>query len=367
MIGTSRTSPYELFVRTNRPFDYAELLIKAAAVSGSVRARMQPMLTAHMADAAVQPLPSPQGAGEKVLVVEDSPTVAQLVALKLRAGGYSVELVADGPAALDATRRDSPDLILCDVVMPGMDGYELTRTLRRDPRTAGVSIIMLTALGNVMEGLDAGADDYIVKPFNDIELMARIKSVLRRNKDLRALSPLTGLPGNFSIAEEIEHRIRDEEHFAVMYADLDNFKPYNDHYGFARGDKVLRMTALLIQDVALSHEDQNVFVGHVGGDDFIIVTPSHLAESIAQRIVERFDDRAIKLYDPKDAARGYIEIENRMGQIQRFAPVSISVGIATSEIRAFTHYAEAVAVASEMKSFTKKSTGSTWAVDRRGH
>jgi diguanylate cyclase (GGDEF)-like protein len=152
-----------------------------------------------------------------------------------------------------------------------------------------------------------------------------------------------------------------------MYADLDNFKPYNDHYGFARGDNVLRMTALLIQDVALSHEDQNVFVGHVGGDDFIIVTPAHLAESMAQRIVERFDDRAIKLYDPKDAARGYIEIENRMGQIQRFAPVSISVGIATSEIRAFTHYAEAVAVASEMKSFTKKSTGSTWAVDRRGH
>jgi diguanylate cyclase (GGDEF)-like protein len=308
----------------------------------------------------------PTGNGEKVLVVEDSPTIAHLVAAKLRAGGYDTTVVESGEQALQAAREITPELVLCDVVMPGMDGYELTRSLRRDPRTSGVSIIMLTALGDVMEGLDAGADDYVVKPFNDIELLARIKSVLRRNKDLRALSPLTGLPGNFSIHEEIERRIRSQEEFAVMYADLDNFKPYNDNYGFTRGDEVLSMTAHLIQDVALSRGEEDVFVGHVGGDDFIVVAPAHLAEGIAEEIVDRFDLEAPRLYEPSDAARGFIEIENRMGDLQRFPTVSISVGIATSTVRAFTHYAEATAVASEMKSFTKKSLGSSWAIDRRG-
>jgi diguanylate cyclase (GGDEF)-like protein len=307
----------------------------------------------------------PSGGGEKVLVVEDSPTIAQLVAAKLRSGGYDPTIVESGEQALQSARDETPDLILCDVVMPGMDGYELTRLLRRDPRTAGASIIMLTALGNVMEGLDAGADDYVVKPFNDIELLARIKSVLRRNKDLRAISPLTGLPGTFRIHEEIERRIRSNEEFAVLYADLDNFKPYNDYYGFTRGDEVLRLTAHIIQDVATA-EDDGVFVGHVGGDDFILVAPADRAEGIAEEIVDRFDREARRLYEPRDAARGYIEIENRMGELQRFATVSISIGIATTSTRSFTHYAEATAVASEMKSFTKKSAGSSWAVDRRG-
>jgi diguanylate cyclase (GGDEF)-like protein len=308
----------------------------------------------------------PSGSGERVLVVEDSPTIAHLVAAKLRVGGYEPTIVETGEQALRAAREENPELILCDVVMPGMDGYELTRLLRRDPRTAGASIIILTALGNVMEGLDAGADDYVVKPFNDIELLARIKSVLRRNRDLRAISPLTGLPGNFRIHEEIERRIRSGEAFAVLYADIDNFKPYNDYYGFTRGDEVLRMTARLIQDVAMSGNDEGVFIGHVGGDDFIIVATADLAASIAEEIVARFDNEAPRLYEPPDAARGYIEIENRSGELQRFAPLSISIGIATSVVRAFTHYAEATAVASEMKSFTKRSPGSSWAVDRRG-
>ena len=311
-------------------------------------------------------VPTPTGNGEKVLVVEDSPTIAQLVAAKLRAGGYNTTLVESGEQALKTAKEIRPDLILCDVVMPGMDGYELTRSLRRDPRTSGVSIIMLTALGDVMEGLDAGADDYVVKPFNDLELLARIKSVLRRNKDLRAISPLTGLPGTFLIHEEIERRIRSQEDFAVLYADLDNFKPYNDFYGFTRGDEVLSLTARLIQDVALSRESESVFVGHVGGDDFIMVAPAHLAEAIAEDLVDRFDLEAPRLYEPSDAARGYIEIENRMGELQRFPTVSVSIGIATSKVRTFTHYAEAPAVASELKSFTKKSPGSSWAIDRRG-
>jgi diguanylate cyclase (GGDEF)-like protein len=302
---------------------------------------------------------------DRILVVEDSPTVARLVATKLEAAGYQTLVAPDGKAALESAQQNCPDLILCDVVMPGLDGYELTRRLRDDPRTTSVSIIMLTGLGNVMEGLESGADDYIIKPFNDLELLARIKSVLRRTRQMRAVSPLTALPGNVRIEEEIERRISIGLDFAVMYADIDNFKPYNDYYGFARGDDVLMMTAKLIQDVVLSVGGPLSFVGHIGGDDFIAVVDPEHSQKIAEDIIARFDATAMKLYDPADAARGYIEIENRMGGLQQFPPLSISLGIATTSTRKFTHFAEAVAVASELKSFSKKKDGSTWAIDRR--
>jgi diguanylate cyclase (GGDEF)-like protein len=302
---------------------------------------------------------------DRILVVEDSPTVARLVATKLESAGYETLVAPDGRAALESAQQNCPDLILCDVVMPGLDGYELTRRLRDDPRTTSVSIIMLTGLGNVMEGLESGADDYIIKPFNDLELLARIKSVLRRNKQMRAVSPLTALPGNIRIEEEIERRISTGLDFAVMYADIDNFKPYNDYYGFARGDDALTMTAKLIQEVALSVGGPSSFVGHIGGDDFIAVVGPEHSQKIAEDIIARFDETATKLYDPADAARGYIEIENRMGEPQKFPPLSISIGIATTGTRKFTHFAEAVAVASELKSFSKKKDGSTWAIDRR--
>jgi diguanylate cyclase (GGDEF)-like protein len=306
-------------------------------------------------------------ASDRILVVEDSPTVARLVASKLEAAGYETTVAPDALTALASAQGDCPDLILCDVVMPGLDGYELTRRLREDPRTTSVSIIMLTGLGNVMEGLESGADDYIIKPFNDLELLARIKSVLRRNKQMRAISPLTALPGNVRIEEEIERRISLGLDFSVMYADIDNFKPYNDHYGFARGDDVLKATARVIQDAALAIEGPASFVGHIGGDDFIaVVDPDH-SQPMAEQIVARFEATVKELYDPTDAERGYIEIENRMGVVQRFTTLSISIGIATTTTRKFTHYAEAVAVAAELKGFAKGKDGSTWAMDRRSN
>jgi diguanylate cyclase (GGDEF)-like protein len=302
---------------------------------------------------------------ERILVVEDSPTVARLVATKLEAAGYETVVSPDGKAALEKAQREPPDLILCDVMMPGLDGFELTRRLREHPRTTSVSIIMLTGLDKVMEGLDSGADDYIVKPFNDLELLARIKSVLRRNKQMRAVSPLTGLPGNIRIEDEIERRISQGVEFAVIYADIDNFKPYNDYYGFARGDDALKATAKIIQDVSLSVGGSKSFVGHIGGDDFIAVVDPELSQDVAEEVITRFDAAALKLYDPVDAARGHIEIENRTGELQKFPPLSISLGIATTSTRKFGHYAEAVAVASELKGFSKKQDGSSWAVDRR--
>jgi diguanylate cyclase (GGDEF)-like protein len=306
--------------------------------------------------------------GEAILVVDDDPFIARLLEIELRAAGYEVRTASDGQKALELVAESCPDLVLADVMMPNMDGYELTRRLRLDGRTGSVSVIMLTARGlsaDKLEGFSVGADDYIVKPFDTPELLARIRGVLRRAKEMRAQSPLTGLPGNVRIEEEIEKRVAAGDLFAILYADLDNFKAFNDHYGFTRGDEAIQLSARLIQDLALEVGGQDVFVGHVGGDDFVVVCHADHATPTAERIVRVFGREATRLYDPGDQERGYIEVVNRRGETQRFPFLSISIGIATTAHRQFSHYAQAVAVATEMKSFTKQTPGSSWAVDRR--
>jgi diguanylate cyclase (GGDEF)-like protein len=307
-------------------------------------------------------------AGERVLVVDDDPFIARLLEIELRAVGYEVLLASDGQQALDAVAGSVPDLVLADVMMPNMDGFELTRRLRQDSRTATVSVILLTARGlsaDKLEGFSVGADDYIVKPFDTPELLARIRGVLRRAKEMRAQSPLTGLPGNVRIESEIEERVTAGDTFAILYVDLDHFKSFNDHYGFMRGDQVIQWTARLLQDVALELGGASTFVGHVGGDDFVVVCGADLAERIAETVIARFDAKAADQYDDADRAVGHIEVTNRRGEIQRFPFLSISIGIASTARRSFSHYAEAVAVATEMKSFTKGTPGSSWAIDRR--
>ncbi len=306
--------------------------------------------------------------GEHVLVVDDDPFIARLLEIELRAAGYEVGVAGDGVQALEAAQQRCPDLVLADVMMPNMDGFELTRRLRQDARTSSVSVIMLTARGlsaDKLEGFSVGADDYIVKPFDTPELLARIRGVLRRAREMRASSPLTGLPGNVRIEDEIEGRVSSGARFAILYADLDHFKAFNDHYGFMRGDQVIQFTARMIQEVALERSAGEAFVGHVGGDDFVVVCPPEVAEGLAAAIVERFDRESASLYDEVDSAAGLIEVTNRRGELQRFPLLSISIGLASTERREFAHYAEAVAVATEMKAYTKATAGSSWAIDRR--
>lgn len=308
------------------------------------------------------------GGGESLLVVDDDPFIARLLEIELKAAGYDVRVASDGVQAMESAQERSPDLVLADVMMPNMDGFELTRRLRQDPRTAGVSIIMLTARGlsaDKLEGFAIGADDYIVKPFDTPELLARIRGVLRRSRDMRAQSPLTGLPGNVRIEEEIDARVEQQIPFAILYADLDNFKSFNDHYGFMRGDQAIQATARMIEDVARELSLGTAFVGHVGGDDFVIVVAPDRATTVAQGIVDGFDKMAGDLYDGEDRERGFIEVVNRRGELQRFPVLTVSIGIATTDQRSFQHYAEAVAVAAEMKQFTKGASDSSWAIDRR--
>ena len=305
---------------------------------------------------------------ETILVVDDDPDIARFVEVNLRSAGYDVAVAGDGEEALEKAGELRPDLVLLDVMMPRIDGFEVAQRLRKNPQTANTSIIMLTAKAlsaDKVTGLQSGADDYIIKPFDPIELLARVKGTLRRAKEMRNLSPLTGLPGNIRIQEEIERQVREARPFAVLYCDLDNFKTYNDQKGFVRGDRLIQATARIIQDAVVESDPGEGFVGHVGGDDFVVVVNPDVGERIALRICERFDEARSGFYEAEDLDRGFIRMEDRKGVMQDVPLVGISVGIATTARRGFAHYGEAVAVATEMKQFAKRQLGSSYAVDRR--
>ncbi len=302
-----------------------------------------------------------------ILVVDDDADIVRFVEMNLRLEGYRVLVATDGLSALGMLATEQPDLVLLDVMMPGVDGIEVTRQIRADSRTSTLPVIMLTAKTMTADrvlGLTAGADDYIIKPFDTLELVARVRSTLRRNAEARSVSPLTSLPGNVRIEEEIAGRVSSDRPFAVAYLDLDNFKAFNDVHGFFRGDDVIHLLAAALRQ-AVQGANPPAFIGHVGGDDFVLVCLPAQVEELAAVTVSYFDEHVVDLHDPLDVERGGLDVIDRQGVLRRFPLVSVSVGIATSERRRFVDHRQVVAVATEMKGVAKGEVGSTIAVDRR--
>lgn len=303
-----------------------------------------------------------------VLVVDDDVDIARFLEMNLGFEGFEVVVAHDGYEALVQIERRRPDLVLLDVMMPRTDGVELCRQLRADPLTSSLPVIMLTAKGMVADrvvGLSAGADDYILKPFDTLELVARVRSTLRRNREMRGVSPLTGLPGNTRILDEIDDRVAGGEPYAVCYVDLDHFKSVNDAYGFLRGDQVIGTLARTLDRAVAEAGAPVPFLGHVGGDDFIVLCTPHQAQQVAERTIALFAEEAPGLYDAADAERGYLEVRNRQGQLQRSELLTVSIGIAMSTLRPYSDAREVVAVATGMKQVAKQTRGSFVAVDRR--
>jgi diguanylate cyclase (GGDEF)-like protein len=304
----------------------------------------------------------------RVLVVDDEPDLSMLIEHHLKAQGLEVHVAGDGPTAIEMAKRLQPDLILLDVMMQGMSGYAVCERLREDPRSANAFIIMLTARVQTedrMLGLTAGADEYLTKPFDPEELVARVKAALRRVREMRALSPLTGLPGNIHIQQRIERLVAESRPFALLYADLDHFKAYNDRFGFVRGDRAIQAVGIAIRDVVDAHGGPSAFTGHVGGDDFVAIVAPESAEIVAEGIVERFDRLVPELYDESDLVRGSIDVIDRRGEPQRYPLLTISVGVTSTENRTFGHFGEVVTVANELKQFAKREERSSYALDRR--
>jgi diguanylate cyclase (GGDEF)-like protein len=303
-----------------------------------------------------------------ILIADDDEDIVSFVETNLRLEGYETAIASDGEQALHVAYDRLPDLILLDVMVKKVDGYEVCQRLRADTRTRNISIVMLTAgtlSADRVVGLTAGADDYLIKPFDPVELVARVKTALRRSKQMRSINPLTQLPGNVQVQEEVAKHVAASEPFAMMYIDLDHFKPFNDHYGFLRGDEAIKLLARTAGEAINSHGGTTRFLGHVGGDDFIGIVDPDVAEAVAEQILTAWDLHIPDLYDPDDFANGYVEVEDRQKRMHRFPLCTVSIGIASNQERPIHSHWQASEIASEMKSYAKREPRSAYATDRR--
>ncbi|MCD6583907.1 MAG: response regulator [Candidatus Omnitrophica bacterium] len=303
----------------------------------------------------------------KVLVVDDDPDILELIEATLEEE-YQVIKVASGEEALHKVKELAPDIIILDYMLPDIEGPKICEKLREDPLFIHIPILMLTGKGEIedkIKGLDAGADDYMVKPFSPDELSARIRMLIRRSSINLDANPLTRLPGNVTITGELEKRIKSKEKFAVLYLDIDNFKALNDYYGFERGDEVIKSLGRILLEVTKKWGKTNDFVGHIGGDDFVIITSPSRAERIAQEIIAEFDKVSPNFFDEKERLQGFIETVDRMGNKRKFGFLTISIGIITNLHQEFSHVAEVSAKGADLKEFAKKFPQSKYIFDRR--
>jgi diguanylate cyclase (GGDEF)-like protein len=311
---------------------------------------------------------APRVTRDLVLVVDDDEQMLKLVKRVLERAGFECVAVGDGEAAHEAAVDWRPDIIVLDLELGATTGEQILTDLRRDFRTRLIPVIFLTvrsSLKDKVEHLLSGADDYITKPFIPEELVARLRAVITRATTTRELNPLTGMSGNSDILREITVRLVGQERFAVLYPDIDSFKSYNDHYGFVRGDDVIKTLSTIIVEVLEENPSRRHFAGHVGGDDFVILTEPQLAEHIADEITRRFDASVPALYDLADRERGWIEYEERNGDKIRAEFVSVSIGVVIAEPGSYPSAAARSARAAEVKGVAKRMPGSKWVLDRR--
>jgi len=305
---------------------------------------------------------------EKILIVDDDLDILDVIRITLETEGYQVIEAHDGQEAVDMIKKSTPDLLITDFKMPKICGDEVCRILKEDILLQHMPIIMLTGKGEITDkihGINAGADDYMVKPFEPQELVARVKMALRRTaRDLDA-NPLTKLPGNVSIINELHIRINKDELFAVCYVDLDKFKAFNDKYGFEKGDEVIKNTARILISSMQEKGTPQDFIGHIGGDDFVVVTSPEKVDSLCKKIIADFTAMVPGLYSKEDLDKGYIMGKDRKKKIRKIPLLSISIGVVTNEKRKINHVGEVGELGAELKEYAKSLPGSNYVTERR--
>lgn len=307
---------------------------------------------------------------QKILAVDDEPDILRLTQYLLESWGYEVATASNGREAIDVARIELPDLVLMDVNMEEMNGFEACEHLKSDYATSFIPVIMLTSqdqIHNKVIGLDKGADDYVIKTVDPLELKARIEMVIRRTQEQSNANPLTKLPGNVVIERVVRQRLTSGNLFAVCYADLDNFKAYNDKYGYEAGDRVIQHTARLLMQAVRQAGNPDDFVGHIGGDDFVLVTTPDRDDAICSEIVSVFDKTIPEFYDEEDRESQCIQVENRSGVMERFPIMSITIAVVSNVSDRFETSHVIAERAAELKKYLKRFQGSNYLSERRSH
>jgi GGDEF domain-containing protein len=279
---------------------------------------------------------------------------------------YRIVVFSSMPSALDCIYDSTPELIVMSIGDDDRAGIRVLNDLKSDPMFHPLPVLaILPEAFTISDWHDLLVEDYIRRQEMETDFAARVKLSILRSKRTMEINPLTRLPGNISINREIQERLDHSKEFAFGYADLDFFKPFNDRYGFSRGDEVIKMTARIILGVIKCRQPQGSFVGHIGGDDFVFIIDAPLAEEAAGEIIKAFDSLIPGMYDPADLSQGFIKSFDRRGKAAQFPVMCISIGVAETRHRTFDHYGEITEIAVEMKKLAKQFKGSCFKTDRR--
>jgi len=269
---------------------------------------------------------------------------------------------------IDIALKNIPSLIVINEDAIDRDVVELCRQIRRDEDNTITPVIVVSSNGDRehrMRILNESIEYFIKKPVDEGYLYYTVKNLNRLLSINRRISPLTGLPGNVQIHAELKKRLSNREDFSVLYLDLDNFKAYNDVYGFLKGDQIIEFTSRVILSCIHNRAAEHSFVGHIGGDDFIAIVPQINVELLCQDIIATFDSHVKQYFTDDDVEKGYIEVENRKGIIEQFPLTSISIGVVVADKGRFGNILEIGEIGAQVKHAAKSVMGSSYAVDRR--
>jgi diguanylate cyclase (GGDEF)-like protein len=299
-----------------------------------------------------------------ILVVEDEQSIAKLLKETLEIEGYRTTVVLNGEDAVQFALLEMPHLIILNVMLKpvqglsDMDGYDVILRLRSHPKTMHIPIIALSSLGQPADKIRAyerDVDGFLTKPFDFEELLAGIRRQLRRVQQ-SCLSPLTGLPGGLQVVRAINNKLDDVDPWSILYLDLDNFKAFNDVYGFLTGNEMILLVGYICQQAVYKYGNTNDFVGHIGGDDFVVVTTPDRAKPLCHYISARYKEDSASLYHPDDLRRGSISGVDRKGRPYQFPLVSLSIGVVNNQMNRPCSIQEVSFLAAEAKRNAKQST-----------
>ena len=285
----------------------------------------------------------------RLLIVEDDADISNMLRIYFNSQGFLVDVAPRGQDALEKTRQVMPHLLILDIMLPDIDGYEVCRALRTNTRTSHIPVLFLTQKderSDKLKGLELGADDYITKPFDIEELKLRVQNALARSERESLTDPGTGLPAGRLIEDQLRRVIR-QQGWAFLDVRINHFDPFKDVYGFIAGNDVLRFTAMLLGEVVDQAGTENDFIGHAGGDNFVIFTSQAAAAALKNRLKERFSAEIQTHYNFMDRQQGFMLAPVQGGERVQTPFMALAIGCVTPQTHQFADIREITEIAAE--------------------
>lgn len=304
----------------------------------------------------------------RILVVDDEENLRNILVFQLRGEGYEARGVGRGDEALPTALSWKPQLVLLDLMMPGMDGFSVCRTLRSNEETQGLPIIVVTARGDAatrLQALVAGAHEFLVKPYSWEDLLNRIQSVMEISERHGGSVSFVGLPGSADVEAEITRLMNANEDFAFLSLDIDHFRRFNERFGYERGDEVILALTRLVRDLLLEQGGDVCFAGHLGADDLVVLRDPESAQPFAEELIKRFDVEVRGFFEARDVERGFYEIVNRSGRRETVPLPSLTVALVNHVTERDMHQRRLADVAAELRAYGKSRPGSIVVTERR--